>query len=309
MGGAIKGAQPVETVPTEQAVGLLVSHPPADLVKPAATNDDVKPADNPKMLKQGDMVQVARGEGVEGQVVSWTTTDVLVKTGDDTEKWCAIGDILVVSNSSLLSTEVKVGETISTEQGVTGKVQDSSTTEVCLDIGDGKTQSVGIEEVTFLRVSIQSAMGLHNKDWIGESDPYCICQLEGKPESKVQTVTVTDRLNPIWNFEAKMVAYTRGDSLLFECYDQVTFKKDDFLGKATLSADQILTPGGFCCDLDLLDKSGKPGVGSILVRVSAEHMAPPIIAPPVATAAEPEVTHETPEVIIDTTQASHICCL
>lgn len=242
----------------------------ADDKKPAAEQKAASGEATEEKLKAGDRVSVSKDGGFEGEVVRCTTTDVLVKGPDGQENWCDVEDIQSKSNSKAtlpLQTEVKVGEVVRTSGGVSGTVTKRTTTEVCLKTEAGEEVCVDIEDITYLSVCIQGAVGLRNADFISKSDPYCTCQLEGKPDSKVQTTTVSDNLDPLWNFETRMVSYMPGDVLIFEIYDKDSdVKFDDFLGRARLTGEAIGTYG-FFGDLTLEDASGNAAKGTLRVQV------------------------------------------
>jgi len=113
-----------------------------------------------------------------------------------------------------------------------------------------------------LSFHILGASGLKNMDWgpTGKSDPYCMCQLKGKPEGgKIQTEVCKNTLEPVWNMEAKFEQFVPGDTLVFEVYDQDFGKQDDFLGKVELHSDQFY-PQGFSGNLPLEDSGNSARV-------------------------------------------------
>mmetsp|Transcript_10252 Transcript_10252/g.28970 ORF Transcript_10252/g.28970 Transcript_10252/m.28970 type:complete len:296 (-) Transcript_10252:78-965(-) len=227
-------------------------------------------------VKAGDTVCVSLDGGFEAEVLRCTTTDVLVKGSDGTERWCEMEDVRAKATATgpPLEIEVQVGQRVTSASGVAGTVVKRTTTEVCVKKDSGEEVWVDIEEISFLRVSIQGASGLRNADTFSKSDPYCICQLEGKPETKVQTQVTKDNVNPEWNFEVKMVAYERGDVLLFEVYevydkDSAASKSDDLLGKARLTSEQM-EGNGFFGDLQL-EEGSKPCKGSLYIQVRWEN--------------------------------------
>merc|ERR1712203_221602 len=61
-----------------------------------------------------------------------------------------------------------------------------------------------------LQIQILHATGLRNADWApgtGLSDPYCICEINGKTGAKFRTRVVPDCLNPEWNEEGELSEY------------------------------------------------------------------------------------------------------
>jgi len=69
---------------------------------------------------------------------------------------------------------------------------------------------------------------------------YCVCQIRGKPLSKITTRVVNEASNPTWDHEASMVDFCQGESLSFLVYDQDWGKPDELLGEATLPCDRFL---------------------------------------------------------------------
>lgn len=109
------------------------------------------------------------------------------------------------------------------------------------------------EETAKIVVNIISAEGLRNADWIGKSDPYCICEIQGKRETKFQTNVIGETLEPVWNFEKTVDDYVPGDVLEFTVMDKDPWpKSDDLLGRAALSSDMFY-PLGFVGTIRLLD--------------------------------------------------------
>jgi len=97
------------------------------------------------------------------------------------------------------------------------------------------------------------------------SDPYCFVEIGGKPETRQKTVTINKTLNPQWDEFFFFKNYEKGDCLMFEVYDEDYMSADDLLGKAQLSADQIMN----CYEGPLLltDAGEKTGESQIWVRV------------------------------------------
>lgn len=119
-----------------------------------------------------------------------------------------------------------------------------------------------------LKVKIVGARGLRAADsWIkspmhgSKSDPYCVCEIPGKLYSKCTTPVIKKNLNPVWNFEANIVDFVPGDSLLFSVYDYDRGKDPDFLGHVTLPSEKFF-PNGFAGEVTL-DKAG-PGINAYL---------------------------------------------
>merc|ERR1719458_1535664 len=90
-----------------------------------------------------------------------------------------------------------------------------------------------------LRLTIVSARGLRDADWLpgtGKSDPYCVCEIAGKPKgAKVKTKVINDNLDPVWQHSAELPGYSPGDTLVFKVYDQ-DVAKSEFLGELHLQS-------------------------------------------------------------------------
>jgi len=92
-------------------------------------------------------------------------------------------------------------------------------------------------------VTLLSAKNLRNADFVGKSDPYCICEIPGRPGSKIETTAINEQLSPEWNHEAQVIGYKVEDSLTFTVRDKDPIKPDDVLGSATLTTEQFLDAG------------------------------------------------------------------
>lgn len=122
-----------------------------------------------------------------------------------------------------------------------------------------------------LKVTVISAKRLRNADWLvwdpsDVSDPYCICEVPGKPFTKFQTAVVKDNLNPEWDCSSVIHNFEADDTLRFSVWDEDVGKNDDSLGTAVLTSSQVY-PRGFDGDLPLNDVNAKEGDATLKVRV------------------------------------------
>jgi len=111
-----------------------------------------------------------------------------------------------------------------------------------------------------IKVTIINAKGLRKADLNGKSDPYCICSVSGRPESKFQTNVIPKTLDPEWNESGELPLYRAHDSLDFVVRDHDEVAKapcckffddgDDLLGTVTLTAAD-LHPNGFEGEVNL----------------------------------------------------------
>merc|ERR1719382_1760886 len=78
-----------------------------------------------------------------------------------------------------------------------------------------------------------------------EPEPYCVCEILDKPESKFKTAPMNATFNPSWKHIDEVEDFQRGDVLTF------SVKSDDvLLGQATLEHSEIY-PKGFVGDVRL----------------------------------------------------------
>jgi len=117
-----------------------------------------------------------------------------------------------------------------------------------------------------LRITVFGARGLRNADWRTISDPYCICQITGRPGSCFRTAIVKDNLDPDWDHTDDINEFAFEDELQFTVMDKDMIKSDDFLGRAVLKSTQIY-PRGFEGELGLRDLERRSLAGSLRVRV------------------------------------------
>jgi len=107
------------------------------------------------------------------------------------------------------------------------------------------------------RVTIEAASGFQNED----ADHFVVCQVAGKPHSKVQTEPLCvndtpDTSDLCWDQMFDLFDYQRGDTIEFACYAQerVASKtgEDTSLGRARLTWEAVSSKG-FHGELSLLD--------------------------------------------------------
>jgi len=105
-----------------------------------------------------------------------------------------------------------------------------------------------------LRIIVFCAKGLRNAD-VGKSgdksDPYCRCEIIGKPHTRTQTRTINDTCDPQWNEKREVRDYHEGDVLKLTVFDKDAVK-DDVLGQVTFPSEKIY-PRGFEGEVPLVD--------------------------------------------------------
>lgn len=126
-----------------------------------------------------------------------------------------------------------------------------------------------------VHVTLVKAQGLPRADWgYGLSDPYCICEILGKAESKIQTKIISKTLDPEWNHEAVVPLHEVGDDLVFNVMDHDWNNVDDLLGKAILPSAEFY-PNGFIGDLPLMGTRGYMR-STLTVRVVTARQSVPV---------------------------------
>jgi hypothetical protein len=120
-------------------------------------------------------------------------------------------------------------------------------------------------KIARLAVTITSATNLRASDRSGNSDPFCICKIPGRPRSKYQTRVVNATLKPVWKEFYEIEDFFAGDQLEFAVYDKDVFG-NTLLGKTTLTQSMIL-PDGVNGDLELYDEAQPDGNPMLRVRV------------------------------------------
>merc|ERR1719210_2261279 len=142
-------------------------------------------------------------------------------------------------------------------------------------------------------VTIVSARGLRNADWIGKSDPFCTCEVKGKADVMIQTPIVDGDVNPFWNYKQELVGYRIEDDLEFIVKDKDLAKSDDILGRVTLPSERFYPDGIFEGDLVLEETETEPKASLTLRIVVGDEQTPKeeIIDPPIVSP-EDEIIHE-----------------
>jgi hypothetical protein len=122
------------------------------------------------------------------------------------------------------------------------------------------------ENPLLVMVRIVSAKGLRRADWgPGKySDPYCVCEIDGKPDSRFKTRSIQVTSKPVWNHESVFADWQPGENLVFRVMDEDFGMEGDLLGTCKLSSEQFY-PGCFEGNVPLTD-AGK-GDASLQLNV------------------------------------------
>jgi len=93
-----------------------------------------------------------------------------------------------------------------------------------------------------VRIGIKKATNLRAADFGfsgGKSDPYCTCELLGRPEGQIKTPVLRRTLEPEWNYEGEIEGCKPDDQLEFNVWDYDMVGNDDLLGKVVLDFDRF----------------------------------------------------------------------
>jgi hypothetical protein len=205
----------------------------------------------------------------------WNATHIFegVKAGDSLE--FEVFDYDMMSSPDLLGKIVVPYESFGGPEGLED--------ELTLEETEGAASTIYIkiehlpkdtenEPDTRCYVNILSATDLRSADWGGKSDPYCTCEVVGKPHSKIQTKVLFRTLDPVWNEEDEVVSYDEADDLRFEVWDYDLIGKPDSLGYVIVNNDDF-HPQGYSGKLYL--ESGGKGHASITVEIEIDMPPPP----------------------------------
>jgi len=109
-----------------------------------------------------------------------------------------------------------------------------------------------------LKIIFLNAQGLR------KCDPYVICEVPQKPNTKIQTRAINGNLDPEWNDELEMLEYCEGDSLCFTVKD-----KDESVGTYTMQPDQFYDDG-FDGEVKLTDTGKEEGQSILKLKIFRE---------------------------------------
>lgn len=116
----------------------------------------------------------------------------------------------------------------------------------------------------YLVVRVHQANGLRIADRT-TSDPYAVLSYGGEEQ---QTKTIKRNLNPIWNETIRFTV--PGNNLEITLFDYDVFSKDDFLGRATIDEQTLLSGKDHRCRLTL---TGPKAQGTIDVSFCFQSLA------------------------------------
>jgi len=93
-------------------------------------------------------------------------------------------------------------------------------------------------------LTLSAAHGLPRADRSGHSDPYAVCEIPGKPKSRVKTSVIQDTEEPTWDHECIVHGWRQGDPLLFTVLDWNVVGKHTELATLEFPSEAFF-PSGF----------------------------------------------------------------
>jgi len=118
---------------------------------------------------------------------------------------------------------------------------------------------IRVPEVPRCFVRLESARNLRAADRNGKSDPFCICEVPGKPMSRWRSGIKQKTLHPEWHEEEEIHEYAPGDDIQVQVYDHDRgHSLGNALGKVLIS-NSLFAAEGFSGELELEGQGAKPG--------------------------------------------------
>lgn len=96
-------------------------------------------------------------------------------------------------------------------------------------------------------------------------DAYCVCELKGKPHTRVKTRVVHDSANIFWNERHQVAGFGPSDSLKFTVYAHHAVSNEEVLGSASLEASSV--KDDHFSGILQLQECGKGAHSSISIKV------------------------------------------
>jgi len=163
--------------------------------------------------------------------------------------------------------KVRVGQTVTTAQGLKGRVVRVTGKGVQLAVpGRKRPQLVNTDDLTLLKVIFLGGHGFRGAERTGKMKLFCSCLVHGRPSSEVYTPAEPAASKASWEHEVDLLGCSPGDSVEIRLWgkDPKT-QSDHLLGEATMPAAQV-SEGGFEDELQLnLDGKSLPTYLSIMV--------------------------------------------
>mmetsp|Transcript_40012 Transcript_40012/g.127299 ORF Transcript_40012/g.127299 Transcript_40012/m.127299 type:complete len:412 (+) Transcript_40012:155-1390(+) len=126
------------------------------------------------------------------------------------------------------------------------------------------------------KVTIVGARGLRTAGWAGRgaSARHCICEVSGKSDTRIRTAAVDDLKEALWNHEAVVLGFQKGDRLEFAVIVQHVEWRTwrEVLGQATLRGTHFMF-GGFEGELPLTE-AGEGFEAFLKVKVEMQPHTP-----------------------------------
>lgn len=115
-----------------------------------------------------------------------------------------------------------------------------------------------------VEISIIGADGLPASQIFDSMDPYCTCEIDGCPESKITTPVVHATNAPRWTYTNVIKGIGEGQSLDFTVFDYDQWSAPDILGKARMLYGHFVN--GYSGQLDLVEE-GRQANATLSIQI------------------------------------------
>jgi len=209
-----------------------------------------------------------------------------------------------------VSKSIRVGQTLTTVEGLKGRVVRHMGREVQLAVQGKRPKVVSVDDLTIVKVIFLGARGLQSGGSRSDKDQvFCSALIEGRPSSEVKTPESPQAPKATWDHEVEVLGFSCGDDVEIRVWTKDAQGHENILGEARIGSSEI-SDGGFEGELQLSEYSGKQlnsYVSVMVVGVNMPHDAgPPTgqeeFAMPLAKPIRPKVNGKT------TADGRAICC-
>lgn len=93
-----------------------------------------------------------------------------------------------------------------------------------------------------VKVTIVSARDLCSTPGVRSTalvDPYCTCEVVGKPHTRIRTKVLARTADPVWNHQESIADFTIGESLVFNIWHKNWMTKDVLVGRTKLASGRF----------------------------------------------------------------------
>lgn len=162
--------------------------------------------------------------------------------------------------------DIRVGQIVTTTQGLKGRVLRVADGEVQLEVpGSEEPQLVDTGDLRLLKLVFLGGHGFHRAKRTDRMQLFCSCLVLGETSSEVHTPVAPARATALWQHEVDLLGHNPGDSVAIRLWgrDPATHA-NNLLGEATLPVEMSRF-GGFNTELQLsMDGQSLPTYLSVM---------------------------------------------